>query len=48
MRLRGYQRLEVLLNNEEWLPLWARRYGVSAVETLAGELRRFPRQARRD
>ena len=36
------------LNNEEWLPLWARRYGVSAVEALAGELRRFPWQARRD
>jgi hypothetical protein len=36
------------LNNEEWLPLWARRYGVSAVEALADELRRLPWQARRD
>jgi hypothetical protein len=36
------------LNNKEWLPLWARRYGVSAVEALADELRRFPWQARRD
>ena len=36
------------LNNEEWLPLWARRYGVSAVEALADEIRRLPWQARRD
>src|SRR5262245_43101804 len=36
------------LNNEEWLRLWARRYGESAVEALANELRRLPWQARRD
>ena len=36
------------LNNEDWLRLWARRYGESAVEALADELRRFPWQARRD
>src|SRR5262252_1232919 len=36
------------LNNEDLLRLWARRYGVSAVEALADELRRFPWQAKRD
>jgi hypothetical protein len=36
------------LNNEEWLRLWARRYGEAAVEALADELRRFPWRARRD
>jgi hypothetical protein len=36
------------LNNEDWLRLWARRYGESAVKALADELRRFPWQARRD
>jgi hypothetical protein len=36
------------LNNEDWLKLWARRYGESAVEALADELRRLPWQARRD
>jgi hypothetical protein len=36
------------LDNKEWLPLWARRYGVSAVEALADELRRFRWQARHD
>ncbi len=36
------------LNNEEWLRLWARRYGESAVEALAHELRRLPWRARRD
>ena len=36
------------LNNEDWLRLWARRYGESAVGALADELRRFPWQARRD
>ena len=30
------------LNNEDWLRLWARRYGESAVEALAEELRRLP------
>jgi hypothetical protein len=28
------------LDNDEWLNLWARRYGESAVQALAGELRR--------
>ena len=36
------------LDSEDWLNLWARRYGESAVEALADELRRFPWQARRD
>ena len=36
------------LNNEDWLKLWARRYGESAVEALADELRRLPWRARRD
>jgi hypothetical protein len=33
---------EFFLDNEEWLSLWARRYGESAVRALAGELRRLP------
>jgi hypothetical protein len=28
------------LDNDEWLELWARRYGQSAVQALAAELRR--------
>jgi hypothetical protein len=36
------------LNNEEWLKLWARRYGEAAVQTLAEELRRLPWRGRRD
>jgi hypothetical protein len=36
------------LNNEDWLRLWARRYGESAVEALADELRRLPWSTRRD
>jgi hypothetical protein len=36
------------LDKEDWLNLWARRYGESAVQTLAEELRRFPWRARRD
>jgi hypothetical protein len=36
------------LNNEDWLKLWARRYGESAVEALADELRRLPWRATRD
>jgi hypothetical protein len=28
------------LDNDEWLKLWARRYGESAVQALAAELRR--------
>jgi hypothetical protein len=34
------------LNNEDWLKLWARRYGEAAVEALADELRRLPWRAR--
>jgi hypothetical protein len=36
------------LNNEEWLRLWARRYGEAAVQALAEELRRSPWRAMRD
>jgi hypothetical protein len=36
------------LDNEDWLNLWARRYGESAVQALAEELRRLPWRARRD
>ena len=36
------------LNNEDWLRLWARRYGESAVQALAEELRHLPWRARRD
>jgi uncharacterized protein DUF6875 len=35
------------LYNEEWLNLWARRFGESAVRALAEELRRFPWDAPR-
>ena len=36
------------LGNEDWLKLWASRYGESAVLTLAEELRRLPWRTRRD
>jgi hypothetical protein len=36
------------LNSEDWLRLWARRYGESAVQALAEELRRLRWRARRD
>jgi hypothetical protein len=36
------------LDNEDWLNRWARRYGESAVQALAEELRRLPWRARRD
>ena len=36
------------LDNDEWLNLWARRYGESAVRALAEELRRLPWRVRRD
>ena len=36
------------LDSEDWLTLWARRYGESAVRALAEELRRLPWRARRD
>jgi hypothetical protein len=33
------------LDNEDWLSLWARRFGESAVHALAEELRRLPWRA---
>jgi hypothetical protein len=36
------------LDNDEWLDLWARHSGESAVRALAEELRRLPWNARRD
>ena len=36
------------LDNEDWLNLWARRYGESAVQALAEELRRLPWHVGRD
>jgi hypothetical protein len=36
------------LDNENWLNLWARRYGESGVQALAEELRPLPWRARRD
>ena len=33
------------LDNEEWLNIWARRFGESAVRALAAELRRLPWRA---
>jgi hypothetical protein len=36
------------LDNDKLLNLWARRYGESAVQVLAEELRRLPWNARRD
>jgi uncharacterized protein DUF6875 len=33
---------EFFLDNEDWINLWARRYGESAVQALAAALRRFP------
>jgi Domain of unknown function (DUF6875) len=36
------------LDDEEWLSLWARRFGDSAVHALAEELRRLPWRLARD
>jgi hypothetical protein len=36
------------LENEQWLALWARRFGESAVRALAEELRRLPWRVGRD
>ena len=36
------------LDQENWLSLWARRYGEAAVQALAEELRRLPWRAQRD
>ncbi len=35
------------LDNEDWLKLWARRYGESGAQALAEELRRLPWRAGR-
>jgi hypothetical protein len=35
------------LDNEDWLNLWARRYGESTVRALAEELHPLPWRARR-
>jgi hypothetical protein len=48
MRLAVISDWKFFLDNEEWLTLWARRYGESAVQALAEELRRLPWRARRD
>jgi hypothetical protein len=36
------------LDDEDWLNLWTRRFGESAVQALAEELRRLPWRMRRD
>jgi hypothetical protein len=36
------------LDKEDWLRLWARRFGEQGVDALAAELRRLPWNARRD
>jgi hypothetical protein len=36
------------LDNQDWLNLWARRFGESAVHALVEELRRLPWRVRRD
>jgi hypothetical protein len=36
------------LDDDEWLNLWARRYGESGAQALAEELRRLPWRAQRD
>jgi hypothetical protein len=36
------------LDKEDWLNLWARRFGKSAVHALAEELRRLPWRVGRD
>jgi hypothetical protein len=36
------------LDNREWLDFWAHRYGESAAQALAEELRRLPWRARRE
>jgi hypothetical protein len=36
------------LDNEEWLKLWAQRYGGSGAQALADELRRLPWRAQRE
>ena len=39
---------EFFLDDDEWLNLWARRYGESATQALAEELRRLPWRVARD
>lgn len=36
------------VDNDDWLGLWARRYGESGAQALAKELRRLPWRAGRD
>jgi hypothetical protein len=36
------------LNDDDWLSLWARRFGESGVHALAEELRRLPWNARQE
>jgi uncharacterized protein DUF6875 len=36
------------LDNENWLKLWARRFGASGAQALAEDLRRLPWRTRRD
>jgi hypothetical protein len=40
MRLAVTSDWKFFLDNDEWLSVWARRFGESAVTTLAAELRR--------
>jgi hypothetical protein len=39
---------KIAKGNDDWLNLWARHFGESAVQVLAEELRRLPWNARRD
>jgi hypothetical protein len=48
MRLAVISDWKFFLNNGDRLRLWAHRYGESAVEALANELRSLPWRARRD
>jgi hypothetical protein len=41
-------RLVLGLDNDDWLKIWARHFGESAVVALAEELRRLPWNARRN
>jgi len=38
----------LFLDDEEWLNLWARRYGDSGAQALAAELRHLPWRVGRD
>lgn len=45
VRLANISDWKFFLDNEEWLNVWARRFGESAVQALAQELRRLPWRA---